>query len=66
MANATGYFATIDSPIDRQRVGTFVKREILRDTKHDTREAAYAQARAVAATRPGTTGGIIAADQVRR
>jgi hypothetical protein len=58
----TGYYATIDTPMDRNRIGAFVKREVL--TKHSTRDEAYAEARRIAATRPGTKGGILAAIHV--
>lgn len=62
MIDKTGYYAVLYTPVDAQRIGTFCTTEVL--TKHDSRDDAYAEARRVAATQPGTDGGVLHARHV--
>ena len=62
MTKPTGYYATINVPLGNDRVGTYVRTEVL--TKHETWKEAFAEARRVAATRPGTKGSVLGAQHV--
>ena len=62
MTTPTGYYATIAHPIGGDRAGNYARMEHI--SKHATRNQALAEARRVAATRPGCSGTVFGAQHV--
>jgi hypothetical protein len=62
MTTATGYYATIAVPLSSDRAGSYARMEHI--SKHATRAEALAEARRVAATRPGCSATVFGAQHV--
>jgi hypothetical protein len=62
MTTATGYYATIAVPLSKDGAGNYARMEHI--SKHATRKEALAEARRVAATRPGCSGTVFGAQHV--